>query len=741
MTKGKQFISELKLYSDYMKWRDADNRYETWEEACDDVLNVHLTKYGKGIMDLIEEIAPAYKSKEFLVSQRCLQFRNEQILKNNCRLYNCSVAYCYSPDVFRKGFFMLLSGAGFGLNLKRKYVSQLPTIHPRGSETITFVIEDSIEGWCDAANAIISSYCQHPSLDASLFGKNIRFDYSLIRPEGSYISGGFKAPGHKGLKQSLERIEDFIQNELGNSTGIIFRPYIAYNIFMHLSNAVLSGGVRRSAMNVIFDYDDKEMLYAKTGDWRIKNSHFARSNNSVGMLKYSFTKELFKELISLNKGDNDVGFVLLESEDQMFNPCFEIGFDFYDQIINYNDTVIQMCNLCEINASKLRNKDGSFSPEKFYKICRKAAIAGTLQAGYTNFPYLGKQTEIIVAGEALLGVSITGWMNNLELFNPEILEKGAAIVVKTNKEVAKRLGINPAARLTCTKPSGNASVILQTASGIHPEHSKRYFRVMQLNKENDVAKWIAKNYPEMLEDSKWSASNTDYVAFIPCENEDGKFKDDLKDIDHLKLIQIAQNHWVRPGKNSETAYNPNINHNISNTVIIDNEDEIVNYIYNNQNDFVAVSFLSRFGDKDFTQAPFTSVLDEKQLLEKYGNGVLFASGIIVDGLHYFDDDLWDACNYVINRTAQLLGKREKVLLQKDWIRRVKKFAKNYFKGDVKQAIYCIKDVHLYHKWCTVNRLFKSIPDFATLLPKPDFINIDTLAAISCAGGACEIPIK
>lgn len=738
---GKQFISELKLYSDYLKWNNDLNRYETWEEACTDVLNVHLTKYGEKVRPLIEKILPYYQNKNFLVSQRALQFRNEQLLKNNCRLYNCSVAYCYSPDIFKKGFFMLLSGAGFGVNLQNKYVKQLPKLNKRTGETITYVIQDSIEGWCDASNVLISSYCKHPSLESEYFGKRIRFDYSLIREEGAYISGGFKAPGHKGLQQSLENIETFLEKKLNNNE-IDFTAYIAYNIFMHLSNAVLSGGVRRSAMNVIMDRTDSKMIHAKTGNWREKNPHFARSNNSVGLLKHSFTKEEFKYFLDLNEGDNDCGFVLLESEDQMFNPCFEIGFDFYNKITDFNDTVIQMCNLCEISASECKDKKNELDTEKFLTLCEVASISGTLQAGYINFPYLGKQTEDIVKGEALLGVSITGWMDNLELFSEPLLKQGAEKVVNTNIEIAKLIGINAAARTTCTKPSGNASVILGTPSGIHPEHSDKYFRIMQINKENGVAKWLLKNYPEMLEESTWSPTKTDYVVFVPIENnKNGKFKDTLKDVEHLELIKLVQNSWVINGKNKTNAYNPNINHNVSNTVIIDDKEKVVDFIFDNQESFVAVSFLSRYGDKDFNQAPFTSILNESELLVKYGSGVMFASGLIVDGLHYFNNDLWKACNYLLENDSVLNDTRDKLLLQKDWTRRVKKFAKNYFAGDLKQTIYCLKDVHLFHKWCNIKRNFKSLPNFSELLPKPDYINIDELGAIACQGGACEIPQK
>jgi ribonucleoside-triphosphate reductase len=733
MNKGKKFLSELKLYSDYLKWKDDLGRYETWDEAYDEILDQHLTKYGKGIQDLLDEVRPVVQAKGVLASQRNLQFRGDQIFKHNTKLYNCSVLYAYSPDMFKKGFYMLLSGCGLGISIKNKFIQHLPKISIRNGETLTHVIQDSIEGWAEAIHVLISSYVKHPSLDEHYYGKNIRFDYSLIRPKGAFISGGFKAPGPDGLKQSMEKIEEFLNVNPGK-----FTSYKVYNIFMHLSDAVLSGGVRRSAMNVVFDYEDKEMLYAKTGNWRQEKPHFARSNNSVGLIKGQFTKDQFQELLDLNKGDNDVGFVLQTTEDQMFNPCFEISFSFFDQIKDLNDTVIQMCNLTEISASYCKNRKGNLSVDKFYEQCRVAAILGTLQAGYTDFPFLGKQTEDIVAGEALLGVSITGWMDNLDLFNENILRKGAEIVKETNREVAKRIGINIAARTTCVKPSGNASVVLGTPSGIHPEHATTFFRVMQINKESEVAKWLLNNYPEMLEESRWSQTNSDYVIFVPIENDDDTYvKEELKDIDHIKMIELVQRNWVKPGTNPENCYNNNHYHNVSNTILIDNKEKITDYIFENQENFTAVSFLERTGDKDYTQAPNTSIMTEDGLIHNYEKGAILASGLIVDGLHAFNNDLWAACTAL--ETGVLEGfNRQLKLLQEDWIRRAKKFAKNYFNNDLKKTIYCIKDVHLFHKWETINRRFKKVPKFEEILSKPEYVDIDTLASVACAGGSCEI---
>ena len=738
MSKGKEFISELKLYSDYLKWDDSLERFESWEEACNKVLNTHHMRYGSKVDPLLDEIRSSYIDKEMLASQRNLQFREELILKNNAKLYNCSTTYCYTPDVFHKGFQVLLSGTGLGVSMKRIFTDQLPDLHVRNKGTKTFVVEDSIEGWGDAAQALISSFVTHPSSVDEYFGYIINFDLSNIREEGAMITGGFKAPGPEGLRVALERIEKLINESLGSKDSVKFRGIIAYDIFMHLSDAVLSGGVRRSAMDIIIDEGDWELINAKVGNWRETHPWRARSNNSVGLIRNEFTKEVFQELVDLNEGASDIGFVFMAHYADMFNPCFEIGFNFYEQIQNLDFAVFQFCNLNEINASACVDKKGKFSKFKFFELCRKAAILGTLQAGYTEFPYLGAETERIVAEESLLGISITGWMTRPELFDPELLIEGARIVKETNKEIAAFLGINQAARTTCVKPSGNASVILKTASGIHPEHSKRYFRIMQLNKGAETAQWLAENKPHLLEESTWSASNTDYVVYVPFENEEGTlYKDEMQGVKHLELIELVQKYWVREGTNKELGFKDTTEHNVSNTVIVDDKESIVDYIYDNQDNFTAVSFFGRYGDKDFNQAPNTEVLNTQELVDKYGDGVMFMSGLIVDGLHYFQDDLWKATEHVQNRDMKIEGGRAQVLLKKDWIRRSKQFARKHFKGDIKEMIYCMKDVHLWHKWSKINTGFKTI-DFKDILTKPTYVDVNTIGAQACAGGSCEI---
>jgi ribonucleoside-diphosphate reductase alpha chain len=244
----------------------------------------------------------------------------------------------------------------------------------------------------------------------------------------------------------------------------------------------------------------------------------------------------------------------------------------------------------------------------------------------------------------------------------------------------------------------------------------------------------------LLEESVYSETKSDYVVFVPIENpKDGLYKKDLGAIEHLEKIKLVQENWVNAGTVKELCAYPNISHNVSCTVIVgdDEKDEVSNYIWTHKDTFNAVSFISTFGDKDFNQAPFTSVSTMEEVIDTYGKGALFASGMIVDGLHYFNGNLWKACDHVVNRELPISGTREDVLLRKYWIDRVKKYAKNYFKGDLRTTINCLKDVHLLHKWEVVNRQMKSV-DFNEILDAPAFKDIDAYAAQACSGGACEI---
>jgi ribonucleoside-diphosphate reductase alpha chain len=332
-------------------------------------------------------------------------------------------------------------------------------------------------------------------------------------------------------------------------------------------------------------------------------------------------------------------------------------------------------------------------------------------------------------------------MNNPKLFNPEWLQKGAQIVIDTNKKVAALIGINQAARTTCVKPGGNSGVVAMTEGGMKAAEAKKLFRCMQINKENTVAKWLVENRPFMIEESVHSDSNTDYVVYVPIVNpDDAILKRDILGVKHLELIKLVQENWVMTGTVPELCGYKGINHNVSCTVILGEGDKekCAEYIWKNKDSFTAISFLSDFGSREWNQAPNTELVPLEDIMAKYGTGALFASGLIVDGLHYFGGDLWKACKSVKDKTEPITGTREQVLLKKYWITRAKKFAKNYFKGNVDNMIYCLKDVHILHKWETIDKLFKDV-DLSKILTKPEYKDVSDYASMACSGGACEIP--
>lgn len=392
----------------------------------------------------------------------------------------------------------------------------------------------------------------------------------------------------------------------------------------------------------------------------------------------------------------------------------------------------QVCNLTEVNGGRCVTK------EDLFKACRAGAILGTLQAGYTNFKYLSEASKVITEREALIGVSITGWMNNPDiLFDPEVMKQAADIVKQTNKEVSEMLGINQAARTTCVKPSGNASVILGTASGIHGEHSPLYFRNVQMNEQDEVLALIQKVNPKMVEKSVWSSNGTDYVVSFPIKSKEGSiYKHDLMGVKQLEFVKKAQQVWIEQGTNVELCTDERLRHNVSNTITVDDWDEVEEYIFNNREWFAGISLLSSMGDKAYPQAPFTEVFTAEQIFDKWGEGSLFASGVIVDALHAFNNNLWAACDTVMGY-GEKLNEDSEHLLKRDWVRRAKKYTDNYFEGSIQDMTFCLKDCYNLHKWLSIKQNLESI-DFAEQLSEKRFADADSLQGQACSGGSCDV---
>ncbi len=758
-------LSDYTFYSRYARYNKEKKRRETWEEAVSRVFDMHRQKYAEQISnnpklgELIDFAENMQKKKRVLAAQRSLQFAGSPIFKHELKMFNCLFTHIDREEVFREIMYSLLCGCGVGFSVQKQHVSKLPTIKRFLSRpSKTYKVEDSIEGWSDAVGVLMDSYLEASDRFKEYHGCQIEFDFSDIRPEGTLIAGQFKAPGPNGLKASLEKIDKVIWNLINsdNIEEVKLRPIDAYDIIMHISDAVLSGGVRRSATLCLFSHDDDEMMNAKIGNWFADNPQRARSNNSAALLKGSVTKEEFHKLMESTKQFGEPGFIWTDDLDIGFNPCVEIGM--YPKTKD-GRSGFQGCNLTEINGKWCDTE------EKFMEACKAASIIGTLQAGYTNFKYLSEASKEIFDNEALLGCSITGMMDNPDLlFDPKVQRKAAKQVLDTNEEVAGLIGINPAARATCVKPAGSTSCILGTASGVHPQHAKRYFRRVQANKSEFCLQETLRKNPLAVEESVWSANKTDMVISFLCEVPVGAIvKNQLSAVELLEKVKTTQCNWVEAGTRPERCTLPVMRHNVSNTITVkpDEWDDVEKFIFKNQKHFAGISLLPASGDLDYSQAPFSTVLTPTELVREYGDASVFASGLIVDGLAAFEGDLWKACNialgisplkdcgeepqYPKNRSykelAEYFEKKEmyeKCSLMVDWVRRVKQYAVRYFDGDLKRATYCLKHVSLWKTWCDLKREYVEIDWTEAKEEIETHVNADSLGAQACAGGKCEL---
>jgi ribonucleoside-diphosphate reductase alpha chain len=258
-----------------------------------------------------------------------------------------------------------------------------------------------------------------------------------------------------------------------------------------------------------------------------------------------------------------------------------------------------------------------------------------------------------------------------------------------------------------------------------------------MNKESEVTQAIQKTNPHMVEESVWSSGGTDVVVSFPILPKEGSMlKDELIGVDHLELVKKAQEHWVNAGTNEELCADKGIRHNVSNTIIVKDWDEVEDYVFKNRRSFAGISFLSSMGDKDFNQAPNTGVIDANTMVDKYGTAAIFASGLVVDALNAFDN-LWNACSTAQGMGEDLSVESTQTALKKDWIRRFNNFANNYLDGNLKETEYCLKDSYLLHKWNKINANFRDI-SWEHDLTEKKYTDVDTLGAAACAGGACEI---
>lgn len=638
-------LSDYITVAKYARYEPELGRRETFPEIVGRVASMHQDRWPEHERE-IEEVFSRVHDKEVLPSMRSMQFGGIAIEQNQCRMYNCAFTHMNRLRAFGEIFWALLSGTGVGFSVQFRHVDQLAPVKRIDKRNVRHhTVEDTIEGWGDAVTELVRSHF--------VLGCHIEFDYSQIRPEGSElkVSGG-KAPGHLPLRRCLERLRALFTKCAGRK----MRPIEVFDAVCFLAEAVLAGGIRRSSLICIFSIDDFEMMTAKAhGNFvpegipgkEPENAQRAMANISAFCDRNTITREQFDRLMSFSHEWGEPGFYFGLHPDWGTNPCGEIGLDpvlrdYYrdnegrgavevvDRTLDYDwkdyaqtkwdgdrlMTVVphgptsdleevdpvqvygsnvgfQFCNLCEINGAAVQDYD------HFMSLAEAAAQIGTMQAAYNEFPYLGPVTEAVVRRDALLGVGLTGIMDNPDFtLNPQYLRDAANVVTSTNRAWAKKLGINAAPRTTTVKPGGTAPLVLGcVGSGSTPHHAEKYFRRVTANPHEPPAQHFAKTNPHMIE----VKPNGDWCITFCVEAPDSAITvQNLTAVEHMDMIFNLYENWVRPGSSGGS-----LTHNVSCTVVVDEPDwlGVVDHVWENRHRITAMSFLPRIGDKVFPFAP------------------------------------------------------------------------------------------------------------------------------------------
>lgn len=577
-----EILSDIVVWSKYAKYIDEKQRRETWEEIVTRNMEMHIRKFPH-LEQLIRTNYELVYEKKILPSMRSLQFGGKPIEVNNARLFNCSYLHIDDYRAFNETMFLLLSGTGVGYSVSRNHIAKLPAIS-RATKKRRYLVPDNIEGWADAVKVLVKSYF-------GLSNWKPDFDFRAIRPKGErLITSGGVAPGPEPLRVCLAQVEAIFERK---KDGEKLTSLECHDILCHIATAVLSGGIRRSAMIALFDHDDEEMLTCKFGKWYETNPQRARANNSAKLLRGSVSKDIFMNLWKKVELSNsgEPGFFFTNDLELGTNPCAEISLNSF-----------QFCNLVEINASDIVDQFD------FDARAEAAAFIGTLQASYTDFHYLRPQWKEITEQEALLGVGMTGIASG-RVMDLDMTEAAEA-AVRVNKFLSKEIGIKESARITTVKPSGTSSLVLGTSSGVHAWHDEFYIRRMRLGKNEAIYTYLSIHHPELLEDCVYYPNTTSVVSVPVAAPKGAITRGSESAIEFLERVKLIHEKWIKPGH----IYGDNT-HNVSATVTVKNHEwkMVGEWLWDNQNNYNGLSFLPEdLGS--YPQTPFETT-DEATYLE------------------------------------------------------------------------------------------------------------------------------
>lgn len=583
MQLNQRILSDLIIHMKYARYIHEFQRRELWPEICERYATMLIKRYPA----MEEEIRSQMRfviDKKVLPSMRAMQFAGTAIERNNSRIYNC--AYMPVDDIraFSEAMFLLLGGTGVGFSVQTEHVDNLPPIR-KAVKRRRFLVGDSLEGWADAVKVLMKGYFGISNYIPD-------FDYSDIRAKGArLVTAGGKAPGPEPLKLCIAHLTAILDRK---PDGKKLSSLQCHDMMCHIANAVLAGGIRRSAMISLFSYHDEEMLTCKFGNWWELNEQRGRANNSVVLPRDTTTREDFLSLwkkIELS-GSGEPGFYFTNHTDWGTNPCCEIAL-----------RPFQFCNLCEVNASDIE------SQEDLNARAAAASFLGTLQAGFTNFHYLREVWKTTTEHEALIGVGMTGIASG-RIFQFD-LKEAADVVKKTNLHTSSKINIQFAARCTTIKPSGTSSIVLGTSSGIHAWHNDYYLRRVRIGKNEALYIYLKEKHPELLEDDFLNSRQG--VICIPQMAPEGSILRTERAMDLLQRIKKFNTEWVRNGYRNGSNAN-----NVSATVSIQEHDwtSIGDWMWENKASYNGLSVLP-FDNGNYKQAPFEDITkDEFERLEK-----------------------------------------------------------------------------------------------------------------------------
>ena len=519
--------------SRYARWLDDEGRRETWSETVTRYVDYMSEKVGID-ENTSNEIWVAIHNLDVMPSMRALMTAGPALDRDNTAGYNCSYLPVDDIKSFDEAMYILLCGTGVGFSVERQYVDKLPEVPDVlvDSQT-TIVVRDSKEGWARAFRMLI----------ALLYAGEIpTYDVSMIRPAGARLKTfGGRASGPAPLVDLFK----FTINMFKEAKGRKLSSYDCHSIMCKVGEIVVVGGVRRSAMISLSNLSDIRMRHAKTGQWWETAPHMALSNNSVVYTDKPDSETFLREWTSLvesKSGERGIFNRVSAKKQAMKNerrdPNYDFGTNPCSEIILRPH---QFCNLTEVVI-----KDGDRDDDIEKKI-RIATILGTAQATLTDFPYLRKIWRTNTEEERLLGVSLTGIMDNIHtncnlVDMDKRLPRYKQVAIDTNKEFAKKFGIQESTAITCVKPSGTVSQLCDSASGIHARHSKYYIRTVRCDNKDPLTKFmIDQGVPS--EPCVMKPDTTTVFSFPMKSPKGSRIRDELSAIDQLNIWLIYQEHW------------------------------------------------------------------------------------------------------------------------------------------------------------------------------------------------------